>query len=399
MKDPKALFPYLFASAWLGNLFLTVLAFFLAFSSSAPLSPLLFLTVAACILSGNLLPIGVYLVFIRWQSTELAAEKTEADLLLRSALRRSEEILERLDATEGSLSKGILMARQVPERIRESLESVDNLASRLDTLQLESFTETLSLLSGSVEGVQSSSSEMRAIIGEMSRSIGALSNRLNALDDAVASLSSAHANAAKDADLPLAEKLDLLSEALDDIQESLAGLHVPAALPPLAPSQEQEPEPEPEPEMESEPEPEMASQEEVSPPPEDDEQDPGGDLEAESDDQPVAKTGQTAAEQAEMALDIDFNPDDPASGTTRLVAQAMIGIHNRLFIRGDVPWLSWDDGQQMELIGIGEYAWSIDNLREPIEVSLFLNDELAAEGGSILLQPGQTTRVAPRFPK
>ena len=77
----------------------------------------------------------------------------------------------------------------------------------------------------------------------------------------------------------------------------------------------------------------------------------------------------------------------------------MVGISNKLYIRGDEPWLSWDDGQQMELIGIGEYAWSIDDLKEPIEIMLMLNDELVAEGGSVQLKPGKTTHITPRFPK
>ena len=77
----------------------------------------------------------------------------------------------------------------------------------------------------------------------------------------------------------------------------------------------------------------------------------------------------------------------------------MIGMSNKLFIRGDEPWLSWDDGQQMELIGIGEFAWSIDDLREPIDVTVLLNDDLAAHDGTVTLEPGKTIRINPTFPK
>ena len=77
----------------------------------------------------------------------------------------------------------------------------------------------------------------------------------------------------------------------------------------------------------------------------------------------------------------------------------MIGMHNKLYIRGDQPWLSWEDGQQMELIGIGEFAWSIDDLKESIEVTVLINDEYAAEQGAVVLQPGKTVRIQPTFPK
>lgn len=425
MKDPKALFPILFASAWLGNLLLTVLAFFLAFSSASPLTPLLFLTVAFCILSGNLLPIGVYLILIRWQAAELAAEKTEADLLLRSALRRSEEILARLDATEGALSKGILMARQVPERIRESLESVENLASRLETVQLESFTETLTAMGGCVEGLQSSIGDIRIAVEPLQAKLADLSKALRTLEKAVAEVKAAPASS--DQELALSEKLDLLSESVEELMESVSALAVSVPAPDdLEPALEPEPGPADQPKDErlDEEEVEAAGDREHAPvgvdedidvefeepvptaasQPQFEEPVPTAELEVEpeSEPEPELQPDPEPPAQEEMTLDLgqaqEPVPNTP-SRTTRLVAQAMIGISNRLFVRGDVPWLSWDDGVQMDLIGIGEYAWSIEDLKEPIEVSLLLNDEIPASGGTILLEPGKETRVRPAFPK
>jgi hypothetical protein len=77
----------------------------------------------------------------------------------------------------------------------------------------------------------------------------------------------------------------------------------------------------------------------------------------------------------------------------------MIGMYNKLFIRGDEPWLSWDDGQQMELIGIGEFAYTFDDLREPIEVAVLINDETAAEGAPVRIEPGKIQHITPRFPR
>ncbi len=107
MKDPKTLFPFLFASSLVGNLFLTIIAFYLAFTHDGPLSPAIFLTVAVCILSGNILPIAVYGLFVHWREAELKAESAEVAVRVRDALRRSEDILGRLDEAEGSLAKAI----------------------------------------------------------------------------------------------------------------------------------------------------------------------------------------------------------------------------------------------------------------------------------------------------
>jgi hypothetical protein len=106
MKDPKAFFPIIFASSWLGNLILTVIAFVLAFTSDGPLTPVLFLTVAVCILAGNALPISVYWIFARARAAELAAETAEIPFRVREALALSEDVVGRLDEAEGALSKG-----------------------------------------------------------------------------------------------------------------------------------------------------------------------------------------------------------------------------------------------------------------------------------------------------
>ena len=82
----------------------------------------------------------------------------------------------------------------------------------------------------------------------------------------------------------------------------------------------------------------------------------------------------------------------------QVVAHAMVGISNKLFIRGDEPWLSWDQGIPMNLIGIGEFAWTGGDVNEPIEVSIRLNDEIEALGGTLKLAPGKITEVSPKFP-
>jgi hypothetical protein len=374
MKDPKALFPYLFASSWLGDLVLTVLAFFLAFTHEGPLTPLVFLTVALCILAGNALPILAYLLFTRWRTAELRAEATEADLRLREALRRSEEVCARLDEAEGALSKGILVARQIPERIEERFRTLDSMAAKLDTLELETVLEKL--------------------------------------DAAIKAAAPEPPAAAPDADAaPLGERLDLVFESLESVQESLDALLqriADLAARPPAPARPAKPRPkaaapaatpavaqeemalaaEPEPEPESEPVPES---------------EPGNGPEPEPEP-PAAQDEEPLPEPAEPAEPREEPPPEPPpaikdSGRTRLVVHAMIGMRNRLFIRGDEPWLSWDEGQPMELIGIGEFAWSIDDLKEPIEVAVLINDDVESNEGVVELRPGMDIRLPFTFPK
>lgn len=436
MKDPKALFPLLFASSWLGNLLLTILAFYLAFSHEGPLTPLVFLTVALCILSGNALPISVYLIMVRWRSVELQAESAEVNLRVRDALIRSEEVIGRLDETEGSLAKGILVTRQVPERIRESLESVQELADKLNTVELTSFTEAMQgqssaaeAMKGSVEALVKTVKLLEADLAAVGKDVRKVPSSMAKLGDEITKLAKKSAKP-KEGEVPVDERLDMVFESLESVQDSLDGILAKVALlaqpngsvegestPPeepveaefIEPDEPAEPDApeevieeadaEPDDEGPSEVEAEAEAEVEVeTPEPEATEADEPAE---EADEPDSAEEDSSPPEEPEQELELvsEEEPFELSDGRTRLIAHAMIGMSNKLFIRGDEPWLSWDDGQQMELIGIGEFAWSIDDLREPIDVTVLLNDDLAAHDGTVTLEPGKTIRINPSFPK
>lgn len=358
MKDPKALFPYVFVSSWIGDLVLTFLAFFLAFTHEGPLTPLVFLTVGGCILSGNLLPIAAYLLFTRWHALELRAEEASASLRVRDALRRSEDVIGRLEEADGSLSKAILIARQVPERIAEKFQALEALADRLDTLQVEDFTEALQFQGNALESHGERLASMR--------------KTLEALADKVESLAGS-LETARPADpetVSLEERLDLLFESIEALQEAVDGFSLPEEDHRQGPGEAiEEPESPP---VEAVPEPEKE----------------------------LPPTESLPQEELVLEHAIDV-PGREAStdGKTRLYAHAMIGMRNRLYIRGDGPALSWEKGLPMELTGIGEFAWSVDDLEEPIEVTVLLNDRLQAEEGPVRLNPGDALRILPSFPQ
>ena len=362
MKDPKTLFPFLFGSSWLGNLILTLLAFFLAFTHDGPLTPLVLLTVALCIMSGNLLPIATYLIFTRWREAELRAEASEANVRVRDALKRSEEVIGRLDIAEGALSKIILVARQIPERIGEGFKSVEDLLERLDTLEISSFTETL-------EGQSSTLTDLLGEIQDFQKGLAGLKSEMDGIPKSLQKLVEAIPKPGRedtsDGDISLGERLDLVYESLESVQDSLDGLlqRMADLGRPVPVSSKAAPSPEP------------------------------------------SKARPEGPAQEEMALKVDSPPSatvpesPPADGKIRLSVRAMVGIQNKLYIRGDEPWLSWEEGQPMDLVGIGEFSYQLDDASEPIEVSVLLNDEIESEAGTIALKPGKPLRLDLRFPK
>ncbi len=222
MKDPKALFPFLFGSSWLGNLLLTILAFTLAFTQEGPLTPFTLFTVAVCILSGNLLPIAAYWLFTRFRQAELQAEAAEASVRVRDALRRSEEVLGRLDEAEGALSKAILIARQVPDRISSQFETLEALTARLDTLELESFTESLAGQGATLESVSKEAAAIQAALKDLKSSLDGLPKTMGKLvKEAIPVPSKKEAD---ELDVSVDERLDLVFESLEGVQDSLDGL-------------------------------------------------------------------------------------------------------------------------------------------------------------------------------
>ncbi len=83
---------------------------------------------------------------------------------------------------------------------------------------------------------------------------------------------------------------------------------------------------------------------------------------------------------------------------TVLLANILIGIGNKLYVRGEGGGLSWSEGQPMEFVEIGLYRWKCLEGDEPVQVQIYLNDEISALGEPIQLNPGQELEVTPDFP-
>ncbi|HXB02801.1 MAG TPA: hypothetical protein VNV15_08300 [Opitutaceae bacterium] len=87
-----------------------------------------------------------------------------------------------------------------------------------------------------------------------------------------------------------------------------------------------------------------------------------------------------------------------ADGATRLLVTAYIGIGNKLFLRGDGPGLSWDEGVPLQFVSIGKWRWETADATKPVHAKLYKNDELVcASLGKFTLDPGQQAEVTAAF--
>ncbi|MEO0794165.1 MAG: hypothetical protein AAFX93_03330 [Verrucomicrobiota bacterium] len=85
-------------------------------------------------------------------------------------------------------------------------------------------------------------------------------------------------------------------------------------------------------------------------------------------------------------------------GATTVIAQVLIGIGNKPYVRGSGPGLSETEGVPMEFLEIGKWQWVAPESDEPINVTIYKNDEVAAEGGPVEIPAGQRRSVSPKFP-
>ena len=85
------------------------------------------------------------------------------------------------------------------------------------------------------------------------------------------------------------------------------------------------------------------------------------------------------------------------SQSATVVAKIIIGIGNKVHVRGEGPGLSWDEGIPMSFLEIGKWSWSPANKSAPIIVQLYKNDEEPDANGKIELEPGENVEISPDF--
>ncbi|MGB0370040.1 MAG: hypothetical protein ACPGN3_01725 [Opitutales bacterium] len=113
----------------------------------------------------------------------------------------------------------------------------------------------------------------------------------------------------------------------------------------------------------------------------------------EPEDAPDDETEEPAEEEAADS-EVDSDEAEPAS----ITASILIGIGDKIHVRGEGPGLSPNTGTEMEFVNIGSYRWSHDGLAEPITLEFYLNDEIPSVEGPITLNPGEHIEISPDFP-
>ncbi|MGH7997078.1 MAG: hypothetical protein ACREFX_12070 [Opitutaceae bacterium] len=107
-----------------------------------------------------------------------------------------------------------------------------------------------------------------------------------------------------------------------------------------------------------------------------------------------------ASEEPQLSPEDSAPPSSiSADGATRLLVRAYIGIGNRLFIRGDGPGLSWEEGVPLQFVSIGRWRWETADAARPIHFKIFRNDRdaCASPADPPPLEPGRQQELTVSF--
>ncbi len=432
--------------SWVGNALLTLLAAYVAFSQPEPLTPLTILTIAVCILSGNLLPLGAHALLFQWSKLAVTDEHAEGTRSLKAAIALLTETEARLGDAREACAKATIVARQVPERIREQAEALSASLDQIDSKAMATLSHTLSRFNESLADVSTrleealpeantqakdnaereqslltALSSIREDIGSLAHSVEALRGIPIAtlppdpvpdrpLDDRAApepandgfmetgegdpdwSIGEVGRVDFSDDDDEGDEEIDEGEDNLIAVEDELQQAPNPepaeaqpmplppelaaAEMPTDVPAQADAPEPEAPQDLQTEPPAPATKPERL---------------------RKAAKASAPGEDElfSEDDLKATAKPTDPSAAV--LEVHAMIGINNKVFLRGDPPHLDWDQGIPLELTGIGEYRWQAMDLEGPLACKLLLNDERWAIGENIILEPGEHLSVHPKF--
>ena len=89
----------------------------------------------------------------------------------------------------------------------------------------------------------------------------------------------------------------------------------------------------------------------------------------------------------------------PAVKTTRttITANIDVGFGNAIYVRGDVPGLSWDKGLVMDCAADDKWTITISDAVAPIVFKLLLNDLIWCVGNDFTVEPGGSIAIEPTF--
>ncbi|WP_146180043.1 hypothetical protein [Opitutus sp. ER46] len=105
--------------------------------------------------------------------------------------------------------------------------------------------------------------------------------------------------------------------------------------------------------------------------------------------QPAASEVKTAAPSVKAV--------PPAPVFTKIVARIDVGFGNALYVRGDGPGLSWNQGVRMECVSSDQWELILGEFARPISFKLLLNDMTWCTGPDSVVASGSTVTLTPEF--
>lgn len=333
----------------------------------------------------------------RLEKLEIEDRKTKISDNLRAAMDKSEGMVARLAALEKDSAKGILIARQLPDRLEEKLAVLDQMMTKQETDRFRQLNHDLELLRQTdVQALTKVAESIREFTETVVQTRAGtphsteidftpLMEKLDALSSPQIVLEDKVIQAAIDEALKGATDFETgvlkeQADALQRIRENISTL-----IGDIRSEYRRQVKQLDERLKESSVLSNVESVKKEKPVP--------------VVEKPKTTPKQKPEEQIDMGLDFGDSTErkiDPDS--VALEVEAMVGISNKVFIRGDEPYLSWDVGVPLEMSGIGHWSWKADNIKEPIKVLLLKNDDDEdLTNREIILEPGSFKKVKATF--
>lgn len=82
---------------------------------------------------------------------------------------------------------------------------------------------------------------------------------------------------------------------------------------------------------------------------------------------------------------------------TTVTVRTDVGFGNMLYIRGDGPGLSWDQGVPMECASSDTWTWTSAAATRPFAYKVLINDERWSSGDDFVATVGTDNSVTPAF--
>jgi hypothetical protein len=119
---------------------------------------------------------------------------------------------------------------------------------------------------------------------------------------------------------------------------------------------------------------------------------------------PASKAKAAPAKRAASVAVTTAKPRAAAASTTStrvpatsVTVRSDVGFGNLLYIRGDGPGLSWDQGVPMECASSDTWTWSSTAATRPFAYKVLINDERWSSGDDFVASVGTENSVTPAF--